>query len=72
MNLQITTDKFHEENHTACSKAFLSSKYTTLANTNTKACEQTNSELRGVGSSTKYINPQLFIKAVNIFWDSKT
>ena len=45
MDIQITTNKFHEPNHTACSSAFMSSNYEMLKHVNTEACEQTNSIL---------------------------
>ena len=67
MKLQITTDKFHEPNHKACSTAFRSSKYDELRNVNTEACEQTNSVLRSIGSSTTYMSPKLYMKTLTFF-----
>ena len=52
MSLAISTDRFHECNHTSCSAAFKISEYTSLVNINTEACEQTNSALRRVAQST--------------------
>ena len=43
MSLTITTDRFHECNHTSCSAAFKSSEYSSLENINSEACEQKNS-----------------------------
>ena len=67
MNIQITTDIFHEENHTTCTPAFKSSKYDSLKNVNSEAAEQTNSVLRRVASSTTFINPKLYIKSLTLF-----
>ena len=51
MSLTITTDRFHECNHTSCSAAFKSSEYSSLENINSEACEQTNFALRIMCSS---------------------
>ena len=48
MHLTITTDRFHECNHSTCSAAFKSSEYNSLVKINTEACEQTNHLLRRV------------------------
>ena len=42
MEISITTNGFHENNHTNCSSAFRSSNYCSLKDVNTMAAEQTN------------------------------
>ena len=41
MDISITADGFHENNHTNCSSAFRSSNYCSLKHVNTEAAEQT-------------------------------
>ena len=67
LKIQITTDRFHECNHTACTDSFKSSLYETSKHVNTEAAEQVNSVLRRLGSSTTFMNPQLFIKTLSFF-----
>ena len=64
MSLAISTDQFHECNHTSCSAAFKSSEYTSLVNINTEACEQTNSTLRRVAQSTTFMSPSIHMKSL--------
>ena len=67
MNIQITTDKFHEDNHTSCASSFKSSEYTCLTDCNTEACEQTNRTLRRISSSSTYMNTTLFLRSISLF-----
>ena len=67
MEISITTDGFHEKNHTTCSSAFKSSKYCSLKHVNTEAAEQTNKVLRSITSSTTYMSPKLYMKALTLF-----
>ena len=59
MEISITTDGFHENNHTTCSSAFRSSNYCSLKDVNTMAAEQTNSVLRNITHSTTLMSPAL-------------
>lgn len=67
MSLNITTDRFHEVNHTRCSAAFKSSVYTALEKINSEACEQTNSALRRVTSSTTFMSPMMYMRSLTLF-----
>ena len=67
MNINITTDVFHEENHTSCSRTFRSSLYDTLRNVNTEAVEQTNNVLRSVSESTTFMTPKLYMRSLKLF-----
>ena len=67
MSLTISTDRFHEYNHTSCSAAFKSSEYSSLVNCNTEACEQTNSALRRVAHSTTFMSPSLYLRSLTLF-----
>ena len=67
LQIQITTDKFHEPNHTTCTEAFKSSKYDDLKDANTEAAEQVNACLRRIGKSTTFMNPKLFMRSLTIF-----
>ena len=61
MEISITTDGFHENNHTNCSSAFRSSNYCSLKHVNTEAAEQTNKVLRTVTKSKTFMTPKLYI-----------
>ena len=67
MSLNITTDRFHEANHKTCSQSFKSSVYNSLRYTNTEACEQSNSALRRVTSSTTYMSPMIYLRSLTLF-----
>ena len=67
MNLQITTDKFHEINHIACSDSFKSSMYDDLDKANTQACEQTNRDLRKINKSTTFMKTDMYLNAFKFF-----
>ena len=67
MEISITTDGFHENNHTTCSSAFRSSNYCSLKDVNTMAAEQTNSVLRNITHSTTFMSPKLYMKALTLF-----
>lgn len=67
MSIQITTDRFHEANHTGCSDAFKSSLYDSLRNVNTEAAEQTNHLLRSITTSTTFMSPQLYLRSIKLF-----
>ena len=67
MGLQITCDKFHENNHTACGESFKSSEYITLREKNTQACEQTNAKLRTIASSCTFMNPDMYMRALTLY-----
>ena len=40
MKLQMTIDKFHQNNHTSCGKNFNSSEYASLNGKNTQSCDK--------------------------------
>lgn len=67
MSIRITTDQFHQVNHKSCSASFRSSKYLSLENINSEACEQTNSVLRKISSSTTYMSPSLYMRVLTLF-----
>ena len=67
MKLTITTDRFHQCNHSTCSNSFKSSEYSALNNVNSEACEQVNALLRKISSSTTYMSPKMYIKAITLF-----
>ena len=67
MEISITTDGFHENNHTTCSSAFRNSNYCSLKHVNTEAAEQTNKVLRTVTNSTTFMFPKLYMKALTLF-----
>ena len=67
MKIRITTDRFHEFNHTSCTPAFRSSEYDTNRHINSEAAEQVNSVLRRIGKSTTFMNPKLFLKTLSFF-----
>ena len=67
MNIRITTDRFHECNHTTCTPAFRSSEYDSDTRINSEAAEQMNSVLRRIGKSTTYMSPKLFLKTLSFF-----
>ena len=67
MEISITTDGFHENNHTNCSSAFRNSNYCSLKHVNTEAAEQTNKVLRTVTNSTTFMSPKLYMKALTLF-----
>ena len=67
MKLTITTDRFHQCNHSTCSDSFKSSEYSALNNVNSEACEQVNALLRKISSSTTYMSPKMYIKAITLF-----
>ena len=60
MEIQITTNKFHESNHTTYAESFKSSEYYDLDNSNTHACEQTTSKLRPIATSCAFMNPEYY------------
>ena len=67
MGLQITCDKFHESNHTACGDCFKSSEFISLSEKNTQACEQTNAKLRTIASSCTFMNPDMYMRALVLY-----
>ena len=67
MKIQITTDKFHQDNHTTCADSFKSTEYTSLSDCNTEACEQTNRTLRRISSSSTKMNTALFLRSISLF-----
>ena len=67
MSIRITTDEFHQVNHKSCSATFRSSKYVSLEKVNSEACEQTNSVLRKIASSTTYMSPSLYMRVLTLF-----
>ena len=67
MKIWITTDKFHEENHTTCSPLFKSSRYDQLKSLNTETAELTNYILRRIACSTTFMNLQLYMKSITFF-----
>ena len=68
IEIQINTDRFHEDNPITCSKSFLASKYDSLHDCNTEACEQMNHTFRKLASTTTYMNPKLYMKSLNLFF----
>ena len=67
MSIQITTDRFHEANHSTCSEAFKSSMYDSLRGFNSEAVEQTNHLLRSITSSTTFMSPKLYLRSIKLF-----
>ena len=67
MELPITIDKFHQNNHTSCGESFKSSEYLSLKNANTQAWEQTNAKLRRIASSCTFMNPDLFMRSLSLY-----
>ena len=67
MKLQMTIDKFHQNNHTSCGKNFNSSEYASLNGKNTQSCEQTNAKLRNIATSCTFMNPDMFMTAVTLY-----
>ena len=66
MDILITSDPLHANNHTACSKSFNSSIYPNLSYINKEACEQFNSLLRSVESSVSYMTYDNYLQAIKI------
>ena len=66
MSIQITTDRFHEANHSTCSEAFKSSMYDSLRGVNSEAVEQTNHLLRSITSSTTFMSPKLYLRSIKL------
>ena len=60
MEIQITTDKYHESNHTTCAESFKSSEYYDLYNSNTQAFEQTNNKLLSIATLCAFMNPECY------------
>ena len=67
MSISITTDCFHEANHKTCSTSFRTSEYVKLMNVNSEACEQTNSALRKITSSTTFMSPSMYLRSLTLF-----
>ena len=67
MSIRVTSDRFHENNHKTCSTSFRTSAYPSLCNANSEACEQFNSVLRRISSSTNYMQQSVFIRAIILF-----
>ena len=67
MQLSITSDRFHEVNHKSCSNSFKTSEYNQLEKINSEACEQTNSSLRRVTSSTTFMSPAMYMRSLTLF-----
>ena len=67
MQLSITSDRFHEVNHKSCSNSFKTSEYNQLEKINSEACEQTNSSLRRVTSSTTFMSPTMYMMSLTLF-----
>jgi len=66
MQLSITSDGFHEVNHKSCSNSFKTSEYNQLEKINSEACEQTNSSLRRVTSSTTFMSPTMYMRSLSL------
>ena len=67
MSIRVTSDRFHENNHKTCSSSFKTSSYPSLCSANSEACEQFNSVLRRISSSTTYMQQSLFMRAITLF-----
>ena len=67
MQLSISSDRFHEVNHKSFSKSFKTSEYIQLEKINCEACEQTNSSLRRVTSSTTFMSPAMYMRSLTLF-----
>ena len=67
MSIRVTSDRFHENNHKTCSSSFKTSSYPSLRSANSEACEQFNSVLRRISSSTTYMQQSLFMRAITLF-----
>ena len=66
-SISITTDYFHEANHKRCSKSFKTSEYMKLMNINSEACEQTNSALQKITSSTTFMSQSMYLRSLTPF-----
>ena len=58
---------FHEVNHKIFSKSFKTSEYVQLENINSEACEQTNSALMRITSSTTFMSPTIYMRSLTLF-----
>ena len=67
MSIRVTSDGFHENNHKTCSSSFKTSSYPSLRNANSEACEQFNSVLRRISSSTTFMQQSVFMRAITLF-----
>ena len=67
MQITISTDRFHEVNHKSCSNSFKTSEYLHLENIDSEACEQTNSALRRITSSTTFMSPSMYMRSLTLF-----
>ena len=66
-SISITTDYFHEANHKRCSKSFKTSEYMKLMNINSEACEETNSALQKITSSTTFMSQSMYLRSLTPF-----
>ena len=67
MSTRVTSDRFHENNHKTCSSSFKTSSYPSLRNANSEACEQFNSVLRRISSSTTFMQQFVIMRAITLF-----
>ena len=67
MELLITSDPLHIENHSTCSDSFQSTKYKHLKGLNKEACEQFNSILRRIQTSLTYMTYKNYLNALKVF-----
>ena len=67
MEMLITSDPLHIDNHSTCSDSFESTKYENLKPLNKEACEQFNNLLRSVQTSLTYMTYKHFMVAMKVF-----
>ena len=67
MNLLITSDPLHIQNHSTCSSSFQSIRYNHLKPLNKEACEQFNSILRNIQVSLTYMSFEHYMAAMKVF-----
>ena len=56
-----------KKNYKACSQSLRSTKYESLKEANTQAAEQVNKNLRRIGKSAVYMNPEMYMRSLTIF-----
>ena len=68
---RLVVDRFHEKNHTTCSRGYDSDKYPNLLGTNTQRCEQLNSEFKRLKGMISYCKPESAWKIMTLYMATK-
>ena len=68
---RLVVDRFHEKNHTTCSRGYNSDKYPNLLGTNTQRCEQLNSEFKRLKGMISYCKPESAWKIMTLYMATK-